>query len=98
MQGILARYSATVIARIQSRKQYPEEARAAQAEGKVQLSFTLAADGSLLSAAVVSGSGHSALDAAALGAVRAAAPFAPIPAELQRNSAKLSVTLRFELE
>lgn len=56
---------------------YPPNARRNGLQGKVLLRFVLLADGSIRDLALRTGSGHPILDAAALSAVRAAAPFPP---------------------
>jgi protein TonB len=95
---LLRDYSAGLISRIKGQQRYPASAQADGVEGKVKVSFTVDASGVLVSASVSSSSGSDELDSAALAAVNRAAPFAPIPAELNRSSAKLSVTLKFYLK
>ena len=95
---LLAEYSGSVSSRIRQHQHYPGSEQQAGHEGKVKVSFTLAADGHLVDVSVASSSGFSELDAAAQAAVKSAAPFAPIPAELKRSSARLSITLRFFLQ
>ncbi len=57
---------------------YPPNARRNGLQGKVLLEFVLLADGRIRDLLLRSGSGHALLDAAALDAVQAAAPF-PAP-------------------
>ncbi len=62
---------------------YPPSARRAGWEGKVRLAFVLLADGRIRDLVVREGSGYEILDAAALAAVRDAAPFAPPGVDVQ---------------
>jgi protein TonB len=98
LKALLRDFSAGVSSRIRQHQHYPDSAQRAGQEGKVKVSFTVGSDGRLVDAVVTDSSGFGELDAAALAAVRAAAPFAPIPAELNRSSARLSITLRFFLK
>ena len=59
-------------------KDYPRAARLRRIEGQVMLELSIMADGQIASAMVVTGSGHAALDDAALDMVRRAAPV-PVP-------------------
>jgi len=97
-QAILADYAEQVKAAILSAKAYPAAAERLGHEGVAKVSFTLDASGSLAAISLRSSSGFAELDDAALDAVRHAAPFAPLPAELNRDSLSLSITLRFQLE
>jgi protein TonB len=97
-QAILADYAAQVKAAIIGAKAYPAAAERAGHEGVAKVSFSLDASGALATAALRSSSGFAELDDAALDAVRHAAPFAPLPAELNRDSLSLSITLQFRLE
>ena len=74
--------AARFAARVEANKEYPYSAIQRQQQGAVTTSVTLAADGSLLSADVVSSSGIGSLDRSALAAVRAA-----WPKPLAKNSA-----------
>ena len=62
---------------------YPPSARRAGWQGKVRLAFVLLADGRIRDLVVREGSGYEILDAAALTAVRDAAPFAPPGVDVQ---------------
>ena len=59
------------------------------------ISFTLNANGNVLSAKVARASGTAALDKAALAAVRSASPFPPIPAGLG-STITVSAPIRFD--
>jgi TonB family protein len=96
--ALLRSYGAAVTARIREHQGYPPQARADGVEGAVKVSFSVGPSGDLQAASVAGSSGNADLDSAALSAVRSAAPFAALPAGLNRNSVRLSVTLRFRLK
>lgn len=98
IEAILREWQAGIKAAIEAQKQYPAIAERLGHTGSVKFRFSLDAGGGLLSVSVKSSSGWEELDAAALNAVRAAAPFASIPQELGRDELALSMTLRFKLD
>src|SRR5437764_665584 len=69
----------------------------AAAGHRVRVGFSLDSAGELLGVSVKSSAGVEALDAAALDAVRRAAPFGAFPSGLKLGSLKLSVTLEYVL-
>ena len=71
---------------------YPEQARRQQLYGKLQLSVSIRADGSLESIEVSKSSGQRILDAAAMRIVRLAAPYAPLPANIVKDTDILTIT------
>jgi len=71
---------------------YPEQARRQQLYGKLQLSVSIRADGSLESIEVSKSSGQRILDAAAMRIVRLAAPYAPLPANIIKDTDILTIT------
>jgi protein TonB len=71
-------YVGRLLARLERFREYPRSARLRRIEGQVVLELSIMADGQIASARVVAGSGHAALDDAALDMVRRAAP-APVP-------------------
>lgn len=73
---------------------YPEEARRKQIYGKLQLSVSIRADGTLESIEVSRSSGQRILDAAAERIVRLAgrSGFAPLPPEITRDTDILTIT------
>ena len=73
-------YSKTVMAQISGKVEYPKMAKMRHQEGTVTVLVTLAADGSVSSAAVEQSSGIQSLDDAAIAAVNGAAPY-PAPPE-----------------
>lgn len=69
-------------------------------EGQVCLAFSVSKDGTLENVTVVSSKSLASelLKAVALKSVRDAAPFAPIPSELNQDSVNFSLTISFILE
>ena len=72
-------YVNTVFARINSNVKYPASARRRHVEGTVGYALTLSPAGALLNVKITKSSGDDDLDAAAIDAIRAAAPFGPLP-------------------
>ncbi len=72
---------------------YPPQAIAAQEEGNAVIRFTIDANGSLSGYDVMTTSGSTVLDQGALAVVKAAAPYAPLPAEF--NLSRLHITATF---
>ncbi len=71
---------------------YPEEARSRQIYGKLILSVSIRADGSLETVEVSRSSGQRILDAAAMRIVKLAAPYAPLPPNITRDTDILTIT------
>ncbi len=71
---------------------YPEEAKRQQLYGKLQLSVSIRADGSVESIEVSRSSGHRLLDAAAMRIVKLASPFAPLPPDITKDTDILTIT------
>ena len=92
-----AGYLDLVRLKIESRKRYPETAKARSIEGRVTIRFVLTMDGSIHNVAVTSGSRSKALNMAALDAVQRAAPFPRPPSNLFKGELPLELTIVFEL-
>jgi len=71
---------------------YPEQARREQVYGKLQLSVSIRADGSVESVEVSRSSGHRILDAAAMRIVKLASPFSPLPPNITKDVDILTIT------
>jgi protein TonB len=71
---------------------YPEQARREQLYGKLQLSVSIRADGSVESIEVSRSSGHRLLDAAAMRIVKLAGPFSPLPPDITKDIDILTIT------
>ncbi len=94
----LEAYQEMLRARVERVKRYPPAAKRRHEEGRVTLHFSLGPDGRLLELKVAASSRSPDLDQAALEAVRRAAPYPPLPAELARKGRlALALTIAFEL-
>ncbi len=71
---------------------YPEQARRQQLFGKLQLSVSIRADGSVESVEVSKSSGQRILDAAAMRIVKLAAPYSPLPPSITKDIDILTIT------
>ncbi len=71
---------------------YPEAARQKHVFGSLQVTVSIRANGSLDSVEVSHSSGKSILDAAAVRIVKLAAPFAPFPPDIRKDTDILSIT------
>jgi protein TonB len=86
------RFMSNVFAKILSKKRYPKSAAARHASGTVMVSFIIDAEGGLVYQTVSHSSGESDLDAEAIAAVKAAAPYPAPPPGAPRS---LLATLKF---
>ena|SRR5262245_8078288 len=68
-----------IVRQLESRKQYPADARSRREEGAVLIVFRLDRQGRLVSSRIVRGSGSATLDNAGLALVSQAQPFPPPP-------------------
>jgi protein TonB len=71
---------------------YPEQVRKQKIFGKLQLSVAIAKDGSVDSVEVSRSSGNRLLDAAAIRIVKLAAPYAPLPPNIIKDTDILTIT------
>ena len=71
---------------------YPEQARRQKLYGSLQLSVSIRADGSVENVEVSRSSGHRLLDAAAVHIVKLAAPYAPLPPDIAKDTDILGIT------
>jgi protein TonB len=71
---------------------YPDEARRKKLYGNLMLMVSLRADGTIYEIEVRRSSGHRILDDAAVRIVRLAAPYAPFPAEIRKETDILDIT------
>lgn len=96
LQGEPGPYSAYLLAirrKIEQIWTYPPQALSEQREGNAVISFTIDASGALQGYYVTTTSGSTILDEEALAVIRAAAPYAPLPADF--NLALLHITATF---
>lgn len=78
---------------------FPQEALSRRIFGSLRLATIIKANGTIVSVELLSSSGHSILDNAALQIVHIAAPFAPFPPEIAKEVDQLEIirTWRFEI-
>ena len=86
-------YLLTIRRRIERQWSHPSRALPDKKEGKAVIRFTIDASGALKGVRIATASGSPALDEGTLAAVRAAAPFAPLPATF--NLTRLHITAVF---
>lgn len=92
----LEAYGSQLSRAVTAHKRYPAQARRLRLEGTVLVEVDVARDGSLSGPPVISrSSGHAVLDEEALRMVRAAAPFAALPAGLAGATAHFVLPIRF---
>lgn len=80
---------------IETEWQYPEIALRYGLQGKLALEFTIADNGQLQGLRLIRSSGSSLLDDEALRAIKAAAPFPPIPPWIKPNPLRISATMEY---
>jgi protein TonB len=80
---------------IESEWQYPEVALRYGLQGKLALEFTILGDGHLEGLRLLRSSGSSLLDDEALRAIKAAAPFPPIPPWIRPNPLRITATMEY---
>lgn len=92
LSDALTAWGAEIRARVERKKSFPRSARGLT--GSVAVALTVARDGRLVDAAIVTSSGNEAFDGAALKAIRAAGRFPRGPADLD-GAHRFSFNLRF---
>ncbi|SOC82282.1 protein TonB [Ensifer adhaerens] len=91
----VSNYPGKVAAKLRRALKYPRSSVSGRG-GQAQVAFTVLADGSATGIRVVSSSGSTVLDQAAVEAVRRASPFPPIPGEVGRSQWPFSVPVLFK--
>ena len=86
-------YRAQASAHLRRYRSYPDAAR--DLTGTAWVSFTVDARGQVMSARLSRSSGHALLDQAAVGMVKRASPFPPLPADLSDKSLAINAPVRF---
>ncbi len=81
---------------IESQWEYPEVALRYGLQGKLLLEFTIAGNGQLEQLRLVRSSGSQVLDEEAMRAIKAAAPFPPIPSWIKPNPLSLSASMEYD--
>lgn len=84
--------------KIKRSQRYPQSVRNLADGSEAQVQFTIRRDGSLIDAKVVASSGSKSLDAAALSAVRDAAPFPSFPEGQEGATLRLEIPIAFQLK
>ncbi len=84
--------------KIRRSQRYPRSVRNLADGSEAQLQFTIRRDGSLVDVKVVTSSGSKSLDAAALSAVRDAAPFPSFPEGQEGLTLRLEIPIAFQLK
>ena len=84
--------------KIKRSQRYPRSVRNLADDSEAQVQFTIRRDGSLIDAKVVASSGSKSLDAAALGAVRDAAPYPSFPESQAGSTLRLEIPISFQLK
>lgn len=74
---------------------YPSQARQQRIFGKLQLTVSIRADGSVENVEITKSSGQRILDAAAVRIVKLAAPYAPFPEDIRKETDVLSIVRTF---
>jgi TonB family protein len=80
---------------IESEWQYPETALRYGLQGKLALEFTILGNGQVEGLRLVHSSGSAVLDEEGLRAIKAAAPFPPIPPWIKPNPLPISATMEY---
>jgi protein TonB len=81
---------------IEAQWEYPEVALRYGLQGKLLLEFTIAGNGQLEQLRLVRSSGSQVLDEEAMRAIKAAAPFPPIPPWIKPNPLSLSASMEYD--
>lgn len=84
--------------KIKRSQRYPRSVRNLADGSEAQVQFTIRRDGSLTDAKVVASSGSKSLDAAALSAIRDAAPFPSFPEGQAGSTLRLEIPIAFQLK
>jgi len=97
LNNLWSGYTTKVRQMIARAKIYPPKAREKGQQGKIQLSFKIGKDGTVLKLLVEHSSGYEILDEAARMAITDAGPFPPIPEKLNKQYALLELPISFVL-
>jgi TonB family protein len=95
--GTKMNYLDMVRMKIEHQKKYPDAAQQRNIEGQVTVEFEISLDGRITEPSVSKSSGHSALDLAAIDAVKKASPFQSPPRQFFTDAIHINLPIRFEL-
>ncbi len=87
-----------LVARIETRKRYPAEARAHGEQGTAKVQFLIDRKGNLVQAEITQSSGHAHLDAEALAVLKRASPLPAPPASIPGETVLLTLPLNFTIK
>lgn len=93
-----ATWQSALLARIETRKRYPTEARNRGEQGTAKIQFSIDRHGNLVNATIIESSGHAILDEEALAVLQRASPLPPPPAHMQGESVALTLPLSFTIK
>lgn len=92
-----ADWQSRLLGHLQAFKRYPRAAQRRRYEGVAQVRYTVDRRGTVLSAQLAGGSGHTALDEEAVAAVLRASPLPPPPAEVPGQEIEVTTPVQFRL-
>jgi len=95
--GALMSYIGQVQRRFEGTKNYPEASRRAGRQGKGRVQFTILRSGEVDNIKLLTGTPYPNLNKAAMAAVKEAAPFSGFPDSIMKQSLKVILPFRFEL-
>lgn len=90
-------YFASIKRKIELIWQYPREAAAAGIQGDLLIDFVIGRNGDLESLRLLQGSGYKILDDEALGSIRRAAPYNPIPEQYRIPNLRIRAHFVYEM-
>lgn len=93
----LRRFLDTIRKKIEANKKYPISAMESGIEGRSGVRIAILRDGQLEIAEIIDSSRNGILDHAALESVYSAAPFPPIPSDIELNRIEISVYIVFKI-
>jgi len=96
-EGALKSYIGQVQRRFEGTKNYPEASRRAGRQGKGRVQFTILRSGEVDNVKLLTGTPYPNLNRAAMAAVKEAAPFSGFPDSIMKQSLKVILPFRFEL-
>jgi protein TonB len=95
--GAAKTYFSSLMAWLNTHKNYPKLAKKNKEQGIVKLKFTVTREGDISNASIHNSSGYQSLDQAAMQMLRAASPVPPIPNDLGRSTLTLVIPIEYSL-
>jgi protein TonB len=90
-------YFASIKRKIELVWQYPHEAAMAGIQGDLTIDFVIGRNGNLESVTLLQGSGYKVLDDEAIGSIRTAAPYNPIPENYKISNLRIRARFIYEM-